>query len=47
MGRACIMDRVRRNTYWILVGKSEEKGPLGRPSRRWGNKIKMVLRKIK
>jgi hypothetical protein len=30
--------------YWILVGKPEEKIPLGRPRRRWVDNIKMDLR---
>jgi hypothetical protein len=30
----------------ILVGKSEGKRPLGRPSRRWVGKIKIDLREI-
>jgi hypothetical protein len=30
--------------YMILVGKPEEKRPLGRPRRRWVNSIKMDLR---
>jgi hypothetical protein len=34
------------NAYRILVGKPEEKRPLGRPSRRWVNSIKMDLREI-
>jgi hypothetical protein len=34
----------KRNAGRILVGKSEEKGPLGRPKRRWVDSIKMVLR---
>jgi hypothetical protein len=33
-----------RNTYMILVGKPEEKRPLGRPRRRWVDNIKMDLR---
>jgi hypothetical protein len=36
----------RRNTYRILVGKSEGKRPLGRPRRRWVDSIKMDLREI-
>jgi hypothetical protein len=28
---------------WILVGKPEEKRPLGRPRRRWADSIKMDL----
>jgi hypothetical protein len=34
----------RRNAYRILVGKPEGKRPLGRPRRRWVDKIKMDLR---
>jgi hypothetical protein len=30
----------------ILVGKPEEKRPLGRPRRRWVDNIKMDLREI-
>jgi hypothetical protein len=32
---------VTRNAYRILVGKSEVKRPLGRPSRRLNDNIKM------
>jgi hypothetical protein len=35
-----------RNVYKVLVGKPEEKGPLGRPRRRWENGIRMDLREI-
>jgi hypothetical protein len=35
-----------RNAYTILVGKPEGKRPLGRPTRRWVDNIKMVLREI-
>jgi hypothetical protein len=34
----------KRNVYRILVRKPEGKRPIGRPSRRWGNNIKMDLR---
>jgi hypothetical protein len=34
----------KRNSYWILVGKTEGKGPLGRPRRRWVDSIKIYLR---
>jgi hypothetical protein len=34
----------KRNAYRILVGKPEEKRPLGRPRRRWADNIKMDLR---
>jgi hypothetical protein len=36
----------KRNTYRILVGLPEGKGPLGRPRRRWMGQIKMDLREI-
>jgi hypothetical protein len=36
----------KRNTDRILVGKPEEKRPLGRPRRRWVDNIKMDLREI-
>jgi hypothetical protein len=35
-----------RNAYNILVGKSEWKRPLGRPTRRWEDNIRMDLREI-
>jgi hypothetical protein len=31
----------RRSVYLVLVGKPEEKRPLGRPRRRWEDNIKM------
>jgi hypothetical protein len=34
-----------RNVYKILVGKPEEKRPLGRPRHRWDN-IRMDLREV-
>jgi hypothetical protein len=36
----------KNETYRILVGKSEEKRPLGRPRCRWVDNIKMDLREI-
>jgi hypothetical protein len=36
----------KRNAYRILVGKSEEKRPLGRPRSRWVENIKMGNREI-
>jgi hypothetical protein len=33
-----------RNAYTILVGKREEKRQLGRPRRRWEDKIKTNVR---
>jgi hypothetical protein len=35
-----------KNSYSILVGKPEEKRPLGRPRRRWEDNIIMDLREI-
>ena len=34
------------NAYRVLVGKPEGKTPLGRPRRRWEDKIKMDLREV-
>ena len=36
----------RRGVYRILVGKPERRRPLGRPTRRWEDKIKMDLQKV-
>jgi hypothetical protein len=33
--------RRERKLYKVLVGKPEEKSPLGRPRRRWGNEMRM------
>jgi hypothetical protein len=46
MGRACRTHGVKRTAYTILVGKPEGKRPLGRPTRRWEDNIKMDLREI-
>jgi hypothetical protein len=35
-----------RVVYRVLVGKPEEKRPLGRPRRRWENNIKMNLQEV-
>jgi hypothetical protein len=35
-----------RNVYKILVGKSEAKRPVRIPRHRWGDNVKMDLRKI-
>jgi hypothetical protein len=35
-----------RGVYRVLVGKPEEKRPLGRPRRRWENNIKMDLQEV-
>jgi hypothetical protein len=36
----------KKNAYRILVGKPDEKRPLGRPRRRWVDNIKMDLIEI-
>jgi hypothetical protein len=46
MGRACSTNGDKRNAYRILVGKPEGKRPLGRPTRRWEDNIRMDLREI-
>jgi hypothetical protein len=35
-----------RNAYIILVGKPEERRPLGRPRHRWEDNIRMDLQEI-
>jgi hypothetical protein len=46
MGRACNTHGEKRNAYRILVGKPEEKRPLGKPRRRWEYNFKMDVREI-
>jgi len=36
----------RRGVYRVLVGKLEEKRPLGRPRHRWEDNIKMDLQEV-
>jgi hypothetical protein len=36
----------KRSAYKVLVGKSEETRPLGRPRRGWEGNIKMDIGKI-
>jgi hypothetical protein len=38
--------RARRNSDRLLVGKPEEKRPLGRPRRRWVDNIRMALGEV-
>jgi hypothetical protein len=35
-----------RDVYRVLVGKPEGKRPLGRPSRRWEDNIRMDLQEV-
>jgi hypothetical protein len=41
---ACRTHGEMRNAYKIIVGISERKRPLGRPSCRWENNIRMGLK---
>jgi len=36
----------RRGVYMVLVGKPEDKRPLGRPRRRWEDNIKKGLQEV-
>jgi hypothetical protein len=49
MRRAGYAARIKekKNAYRILVGKPEEKRPLGRPRRRWMDNNKMDLREMR
>jgi len=38
--------RKRIGTYRVLVGKPEEKRPLGRPRRRWEDDSKMDIQEV-
>jgi hypothetical protein len=38
--------RKRRGVYRVLVGKPEEKRPLGRSRRRWDDNIKTAIQKV-
>jgi len=46
MGGACSTMRERRGVYRVLVGKPEGERPLGRPSRKWEDNIKMDLKEV-
>jgi hypothetical protein len=37
---------VRRGTHRVLVGKTEGKKPVGRPTHRWEDSIKMDLQEV-
>jgi hypothetical protein len=43
-GRACSMKGAKGNAYRILVGKSEEKRPLGKSRHRWEDNIKINIK---
>ena len=44
--RAAIFLVEERGVYRVLVGKPEGKRPLGRPSRRWVDNIRMDLQEV-
>jgi hypothetical protein len=46
MSRATASMRERGGGYWLLVGKSEEKRPLGRLRPRWEDSFKMDVKKV-
>jgi hypothetical protein len=46
MGGACNTYGERTGAYRILVGRPEEKRPLGRPRLRWDDNIKMDLQEV-
>jgi hypothetical protein len=46
MGVACSAYGEKTDVYRILVGKPEGKRPLGRPRRRWEDKIKLDLQEV-
>jgi len=35
-----------RGVYWVLVGKPEGRRPVGKPSLRWEDNIKMDLQEV-
>jgi hypothetical protein len=46
MGGPCSTNGEKRNTYRLLVGKPEEKRPLGRPRGKWVDDIRMDLGEV-
>jgi hypothetical protein len=46
MGGACSAYGERKCVYRVLVGKPEGKRPLGRPTHRWEDNIKMDLQDV-
>jgi hypothetical protein len=47
MEGACSAYGEGRGVYRVLVGKPERRRPLGRPSRRWEDNIKMDLQEVR
>jgi hypothetical protein len=46
MGRACGAYGVEMGVHRVLVGKPEEKRPLGTPRRRWEDNINMDVQEV-
>jgi hypothetical protein len=46
MGGVCSSGEEGRGMYRVLVGKPEEKGPLGRPRCTWEDNIKMDRQEV-
>jgi hypothetical protein len=46
MGGACSTYGGGSGVYRVLVGKPEERRPLGRPRRRWQDNIKLDLQEV-
>jgi hypothetical protein len=46
VGGTCSTHGGGSGVYRVLVGRLEDKGPLGRPRRRWEDIIKMDFREI-
>ena len=47
VGGVCSTYGERRDAYRVLVGKFEEKRPVGRPGCRWEDNIKMDLQEVR
>jgi len=46
VGGACSTYGESRSVYRVLVGKPEGKRPLGRPTRKWEDNIRMDLQEV-
>jgi hypothetical protein len=46
MGRPCGRNGGKKNTYTLLLGKLEGKGPVDKPWGRWEDNIKMYVKEV-
>jgi hypothetical protein len=46
MGRTCVTYSGKRNTYRVLVGKSEGKRPLVETRHKWEDNVKIYVKEI-